>query len=132
MFIFARCLRSSAAVTPTKYELDIIQVTIVFIIPKNWENNGTEKIGLVTPTPVTLKMLPFDDVIMISLESYNLGGGGGHFSINMLSYCYRNSHFKDKMVSQLSYLSDGNNPVWKDGLHVDMLRLICIVVTVGK
>ena len=51
MFIFARCLRSSAAVTPAKYELDIIQVTIVFIIPKNWENNGTEKIGLVTPTP---------------------------------------------------------------------------------
>ena len=51
MFIFARCPRSSAAVTPAKYELDIIQVTIVFIIPKNWENNGTEKIGLVTPTP---------------------------------------------------------------------------------
>ena len=51
MFIFARCLRSSAAVTPAKYELDIIKVTIVFIIPKNWENNGTEKIGLVTPTP---------------------------------------------------------------------------------
>ena len=51
MFIFARCLRSSAAVTPAKYELDIIQVTIVFIIPKNWENNGMEKIGLVTPTP---------------------------------------------------------------------------------
>ena len=51
MFIFARCLRSSAAVTPAKYELDIIQVTVVFIIPKNWENNGTKKIGLVTPTP---------------------------------------------------------------------------------
>ena len=51
MFIFARCLRSSAVATPAKYELDIIQVTIVFIIPKNWENNGTEKIGLVTPTP---------------------------------------------------------------------------------
>ena len=51
MFIFARCLRSSAAVTPTKYELDIIQVTTVFIIRKNCENNGTEKIGLVTSTP---------------------------------------------------------------------------------
>ena len=35
-----------------KYELDIIQVTIVFIISKDWENNGTEKIGLVTPTHV--------------------------------------------------------------------------------
>ena len=51
MFIFARCLRSSAAVTPAKYELDIIQVTTVLIIRKKWENNGTEKIGLVTPTP---------------------------------------------------------------------------------
>ena len=51
MFIFARCLRSSAAVTPAKYELDIIQVTTVLIIRKKWENNGTEKTGLVTPTP---------------------------------------------------------------------------------
>ena len=51
MFIFGMCLRSSAAVTPVKYELDAIQVTTVFIIRKKWENNGTEKIGLVTPTP---------------------------------------------------------------------------------
>ena len=51
MFIFARCLRSSATVTPAKYELDIIQVNTVLIIRKKWENNGTEKIGLVTPTP---------------------------------------------------------------------------------
>ena len=51
MFIFARCLRSSAAVTPAKYELDVIQVTTVLIIRKKWENNGTENIGLVTPTP---------------------------------------------------------------------------------
>ena len=55
MFIFARCRRSSAAVTPAKYELDIIQVTTVLIIRKNWENNGTEKIGLVTPTPVPVQ-----------------------------------------------------------------------------
>ena len=51
MFIFARRPRSLAAVTPAKYELDIIQVTAVLIIRKKWENNGTEKIGLVTPTP---------------------------------------------------------------------------------
>ena len=51
MFIFARCLRSAAALTPAKYELDIIQVTTVFIIRKNWENKGTEIIGLVTHTP---------------------------------------------------------------------------------
>ena len=51
MFIFAKCLRSSAAVTPAKYELDVVQITIVLIIWKKWENNGTEKIDLVTPTP---------------------------------------------------------------------------------
>ena len=50
MFIFDMCLRSPAALTPAKYELDAIQVTTVFIIRKNRENNGTEKIGLVTPT----------------------------------------------------------------------------------
>ena len=54
MFIFAKCLRSSAAVTPAKYELDIIKVTTDLIIQTNWENNGTEKIGLVTPTPTDL------------------------------------------------------------------------------
>ena len=53
MFIFARCLRSVAAVTPAKYELDIMQVTAVVIIRKIWENNGTEKISLVTPPPGT-------------------------------------------------------------------------------
>ena len=51
MFLLARCLHSLAAVTPAEYELDIIQVTTVLIIRKKWENNGTEKIGLVTPTP---------------------------------------------------------------------------------
>ena len=51
MFIFARCLRSVAAVTPAKYELDIMQVTAVMIIRKIRENNGTEKISLVTPPP---------------------------------------------------------------------------------
>ena len=51
MFIFVRCLRSSAAVTPAQHEIDIIQVTTAFIIRKNWENNGTENISLVTPTP---------------------------------------------------------------------------------
>ena len=53
MFIFARCLRSSAAVTPVKYEFDIIQLMSVLIILKNWENNGTEKITWVTPTSQT-------------------------------------------------------------------------------
>ena len=44
MFIFVRYLSSSAVETPAKYEIHIIQVTRVFIIMKNWENNETETI----------------------------------------------------------------------------------------
>ena len=69
MFIFARCLRSSAAVTPAKYELDIIKVTTVLIIQKKMENNGTEKIGLVTPTPGGKATLT---------HHIRQGWGGGH------------------------------------------------------
>ena len=52
MFIFVRCHRSSAVVTPVKYECDIMQVTLGLIALKNWENNGTEKIHLINPTHV--------------------------------------------------------------------------------
>ena len=45
------CLHSWAAVTPVKYESDIICVTRALIIMENQENNGTEKVALVTPTP---------------------------------------------------------------------------------
>ena len=41
----------SAAMIPVKYKRDIIHVTSVLIILNNWENKGTEYIGLVTPTP---------------------------------------------------------------------------------
>ena len=51
MFIFARCLCSPAAVIPGKYERDIIRATSVLVILENRDNNGTEKISLVTPTP---------------------------------------------------------------------------------
>ena len=45
MFKFVRCIRSSAVVTPVKYERDIIQVTSVCIILKQMENNETETIA---------------------------------------------------------------------------------------
>ena len=51
--IFVRCLRSVTVVTPVKYERDIKQVTSVLVMLKKWENNGTEKIGLVTPPQTT-------------------------------------------------------------------------------
>ena len=49
MFIFARCLHSSGAATPAKYESDIIEVTNVLIVMKTGKNSGTAKIGSVTP-----------------------------------------------------------------------------------
>ena len=42
MFIFGRCLHSSAVETAVKYVPDIIHVTRVFIIMKKWEHNETE------------------------------------------------------------------------------------------
>ena len=45
------CPRSWAAATPVKYKRDIQQLTYVLAIVKNSENNGTEEISLVTPTP---------------------------------------------------------------------------------
>ena len=39
-FIFVSCHRSSAAVTPVKYERDIIRVTSILLILKIWENNA--------------------------------------------------------------------------------------------
>ena len=55
MLIFARCLHSSAAVTPVKYEYDIIQVISVLIILKNWENNKTERNWFSNPHPMMLQ-----------------------------------------------------------------------------
>ena len=37
--------------TPAKYKRDIQSISCVFTMLKNLENNGTEEIGLVTPTP---------------------------------------------------------------------------------
>ena len=59
-FIFARCLCSAAAVTPVKYERDIIRLTSVLMILKNRENNWMEKISLVTPHP----SLSIDPLVM--------------------------------------------------------------------
>ena len=44
---------------------------------------------------------------------------GGCFNINMLYYQYRDSSYKDTMVSQLSYLYNGNLYSWKDTLNIE-------------
>ena len=45
------CPRSWAAGTLSKFKRDIMSITSVLIILKNWKNNGTEKSSLVTPIP---------------------------------------------------------------------------------
>ena len=51
---------------------------------------------------------------------------GVYFSLKILSYLYKNSHYKNKMVSLLSYLYNGNHNKnlhsWKDGLYVEMSK----------
>ena len=43
---------------------------------------------------------------------------GGHLIMKTLSYQYRNSNYKDKMVSQPSYLHV-NPCTWKDSLYIE-------------
>ena len=50
MILRIKLIYSWAVVTPGKYECDIQEVSSVLIILNNWENNGTEEIGLATPT----------------------------------------------------------------------------------
>ena len=51
------CPRSWAAATPVKYKRDIQQLTYVLAIVKKSENNRTEEISLVTPTPGRAKFV---------------------------------------------------------------------------
>ena len=46
-------------------------------------------------------------------------GPGGCLNMNILSYQYRISHYKDKMVAQPSYLHNRNPHTWKDGLYIE-------------
>ena len=43
----------------------------------------------------------------------------GPLNIKMLANQYRNSHYKDKIVSWLSYLYDGNPHSWKYHLYIE-------------
>ena len=42
----------------------------------------------------------------------------------MLFYKYRNSHYKDKPISQPSYPYDGNTYTWKDGLYIEIDQMM--------
>ena len=44
---------------------------------------------------------------------------GGRLDIKMLSYQYRNSHYKDKIVSWPSYLYNENPHSWNDRLYIE-------------
>ena len=49
----------------------------------------------------------------------------GHFSIKMLSYQNRDSHYKDKTFSWLSYLYNGNPQTWKGHLETGPWYWLC-------
>ena len=51
---------------------------------------------------------------------YSCWSPGGHLIIKMLSCQYRDSHYKDMMVSWLSYLYNVNPRIWKNGLYIEM------------
>ena len=53
-FLESHSYLTGVAAAPAKYKRDIQQLTFVLTITENVENNGTERIGLVTPTPVSL------------------------------------------------------------------------------
>ena len=44
---------------------------------------------------------------------------GPRLNIEMTSYQYRDSHYKDKTVSRQSYLHNGNSHTWKDRLYIE-------------
>ena len=56
--MFDRYHRNWAATIPVKYERNIQYLTCGLAMLKNGENNGTEEIALVTPTPGSLDLQP--------------------------------------------------------------------------
>ena len=47
-----------------------------------------------------------------------------HFNITMLSYKYMNSHSEDKMVSRPSYIDNDNPYSWKNGIYIEIVRIL--------
>ena len=47
---------------------------------------------------------------------------GGHLSIKISSYWYRDTHYKDKTVSWVSYLYNGNPHTYKDKQAQDLVK----------
>ena len=124
MFTFARCLRSSAAVTPDKYELDIIQVTTVLIIRKNWENNGTEKIGLVTPTPVMyINVLSFSVLIERKPCVFWPSNPRNDLSHNICYDCYSCWCYEGIVWISMLVVACGPKPIFK--WKVENLKFVC-------
>ena len=56
---------------------------------------------------------------------------GGHLNIKMLSHQYKDSHYKDKMISWPSYLFNRNPHIWKDGLYIETAPMNQSSVTVA-
>ena len=68
----------------------------------------------------TGEMIPFTTWYCSSLTLISVWAQAERcLKIKMLSYQYRNSHYKDKTTSRLSYLYEGNSYTRKDGLHIE-------------
>ena len=83
MFIFDRCRRSSAAVTPVKYECDANNLTGTF---ERSEILLTEKLtngALVTPTPGVLMLPAIRSENMIHIDGRQIHNPVEQASINL-------------------------------------------------
>ena len=74
MFIFDRCCRSSAAVTPAKYECDANNLTGTFARSKILLTEKLTNGALVTPTPA-IRDVQTQGVVKRSCGNGKLGSG---------------------------------------------------------
>ena len=87
-FIFDRCRRSSAAMTPVKYECDLKNITCTFARLKILLTEKLTKGALVTPTPgMSLLRAPHN---LLVKERYGVFFMSSDFSPN---HCSFNGHF---------------------------------------
>ena len=82
---------------------------------KNWENNGTEEIGLVTPTPGQVHLMYViarcddkhtEQQTSINTSSYHseFSQTGPRLNIKTVLFTYGDFHVKDKTAVRTSYL----------------------------
>ena len=64
------------------------------------------------------QILPSFTYLNQFLEILDKLSSGSHFNTKMPSHQFRDSHYRDKIVSQPSYFYNGNTHTWKDSLYI--------------